>query len=118
MDIVNLNPNLVVLSDEVYDRQVFDDNTFVRFANMPGMWDRTLTMFSAGKLFSMTGVRMGWIIGKAELIEAVNRVHVSTMFCLYEPIQNAIADSLAIIESQKGYKGFPNYYTWLSYQFE
>lgn len=65
VDIVNLNPNLVVLSDEVYDRQVFDDNTFVRFANMPGMWDRTLTMFSAGKLFSMTGIRMGWMIGKA-----------------------------------------------------
>lgn len=40
------------------------------------------------------------------------------MFCLYEPVQNAIADSLATIETQKGYKGFPNYYLWLSQQFE
>lgn len=87
-----------MLSDEVYERQVFDDTKMLRFANMAGMWDRTLTMFSAGKTFSMTGIRFGWIIGKAELIESVARVNVSTMFCLYEPLQNALADCLSIID--------------------
>jgi len=101
----------------VYDRQIFDNNTFIRFANMPGMWDRTLTMFSAGKLFSMTGIRMGWMIGHKALIAACSRAHVSTMFCLYEPMQNALADSMAIIDGQSEYRGFNNYYGWLSQQF-
>ena len=84
--IVRKNPNLVVLSDEVYERQLFDNTPFVRFAEIEDMWDRTLTMFSAGKTFSMTGIRFGWIIGKSELIEAVSRVNTGTMFCMYEPL--------------------------------
>lgn len=74
------------------------------------MWERCLTMFSAGKTFSMTGIRMGWLIGKEDLITMANKVHMATMFCTYEPLQHALAESLNTINSQPS----PNYYNWLA----
>lgn len=96
--IVEKNPNLVVLSDEVYERQVFDGAEFIRFATLPNMWERTVSMYSFGKTFSMTGIRAGFMIGHSYLIESVARVNTATMFCLYEPLQLALSDSLSIIE--------------------
>lgn len=63
------NENLVVLADEVYEKVVFDGNELVRFANIEGMWDRTVSIYSAGKTFSMTGLRVGWAIGPSYLID-------------------------------------------------
>jgi aspartate/methionine/tyrosine aminotransferase len=105
-------PNVVVLMDEVYEYMIYDDfKTLPRMANIPGMWDRTLTMMSAGKFFSATGCRIGWGIGPKHLLKKVNAVYQYNSFCLYDPIQLAVADSLQIAE--KPYKGFNNYYLWL-----
>lgn len=97
-ELVSLNPNLVVLSDEVYERQVFDDLEFVRFASLPNMWERTLSMYSFGKTFSMTGIRAGFMVGDSYLIESVARVNIATLFCVYEPLQVALAESLEIVD--------------------
>jgi aspartate/methionine/tyrosine aminotransferase len=105
-------PNVVVLMDEVYEYMIYDDfKTLPRMANIQGMWDRTITMMSAGKFFSATGCRIGWGIGPRHLLKKVNAVYQYNSFCLYEPIQLAIADSLQMAE--KPYKGFNNYYLWL-----
>ena len=76
-------------------------------------------MYSFGKTFSMTGIRAGFMIGDSYLIESVARVNTATMFCLYEPLQLALSDSLLTIEKQTEYesKEFNNYYEWLIHQY-
>ena len=58
------------------------------------MYDRTLSVYSAGKIFAATGVRSGWVIGPAELIKSVRSVHQYNVFCAYNVIENTIAKSL------------------------
>jgi len=58
------------------------------------MFDRTLSIYSAGKIFAATGVRSGWVIGPANLIKAVRSVHQYNVFCAYNVIENAVAKSL------------------------
>lgn len=50
--------NVLVISDDVYEHMVFDDNAMIRIATLPDMWDRTITIGSAGKTFSVTGTRI------------------------------------------------------------
>lgn len=109
--ILKKSPNAIILSDEVYEHIYFDLNKeFPRIANMKGLENRTLTLSSAGKIFSATGVRIGWLIGNEDLIRTVSQIHSQTAFCLYDPIQNLISDCLN--EAEKEYKGFANYYDW------
>lgn len=56
-------PNICVISDEVYENTQIKGKEFVRFATLPNMRHRTVSVFSAGKLFSCTGWRVGWAIG-------------------------------------------------------
>jgi kynurenine--oxoglutarate transaminase/cysteine-S-conjugate beta-lyase/glutamine--phenylpyruvate transaminase len=105
-------PNVVILMDEVYEYMIFDDfKTLPRMANLPGMWDKTITMMSAGKTFSSTGNRVAWAIGPKDLIKKVNAVYQYNTFCMYDPTMLAIADCLEI--ATKAYKGYDSYYEWL-----
>ena len=54
--------NITVLSDEVYEWMVYAPAQHVRIATLPGMWERTVTLGSAGKTFSVTGWKIGWAI--------------------------------------------------------
>lgn len=104
-------PNAIVISDEVYEHLFFDNHAFFpRMASIPGMWDRTISIYSAGKIFSHTGGRVGWVIGAAPIIKAINTCHQYNSFCLYEPLQNTIADCLDHMD--KPYEGFPDYLSW------
>ena len=58
------------------------------------MYDRTLSIYSAGKIFAATGVRSGWVIGSEELIKSVRSVHQYNVFCSYNPIETTIQKSL------------------------
>ena len=109
--ILKKSPNAVVLSDEVYEHIYFDNNKdFPRIANIDGMWERTLTLSSAGKIFSATGVRVGWLIGNKELIKVPSLMHQNTTFCMYDPIQNLIPDCLN--EAELPYRGYNTYYDY------
>jgi len=55
-------PRILVVSDEVYEFVVFGEERHVRLASLPGMFDRTITLGSAGKSFSVTGWKVGWTI--------------------------------------------------------
>ncbi|RPD67036.1 PLP-dependent transferase [Lentinus tigrinus ALCF2SS1-7] len=86
--------NLLVMSDEVYDSLVFDDNEHVRIATLPGMWDRTVTVGSAGKMFAATGWRVGWLIGPASIITPTLAATTRIVFCSNSPLQEASAVGL------------------------
>jgi len=116
-ELVLRHPNLYVISDEVYEHIIFDEyKALPRIANIKGMWDRTLTIMSAGKTFSATGVRIGWGIGPKHLIQAMHALHQYNTFCAYEPIQEAIGECLD--EANKPYLGESNYYIWLRKHYE
>ncbi|KAI0669107.1 PLP-dependent transferase [Trametes maxima] len=86
--------NLIVISDEVYESLVFDGREHVRFATLPGMWDRTITVGSAGKLFAATGWRVGWLIGPPTLIEPALAASTRIVFCANTPMQESAAAAL------------------------
>jgi len=86
--------NLLVMADEVYDCLVFDGMEHVRIANLPGMWDRTITVGSAGKTFAATGWRIGWLIAPASYIQPTLAASTRIVFCTNSPLQEAAAAGL------------------------
>ncbi|GAB47189.1 aminotransferase class I/II-fold pyridoxal phosphate-dependent enzyme [Mobilicoccus pelagius] len=85
-----------ILTDEVYEHLVLDDTPHVPMATLPEAADRTLTMSSAGKTFSMTGWKVGWITGPAEGLAAVTSMKQWLTFTTSGPFQYAIAHGLAM----------------------
>ncbi|HET8961512.1 pyridoxal phosphate-dependent aminotransferase [Nocardioides sp.] len=86
--------NLVVITDEVYEHLVFDAHEHVPLATLPGMFERTLTLSSAGKSYSFTGWKVGWASGPAELVSAVLAAKQWLTFTSGAPLQPAIAHAL------------------------
>jgi aspartate/methionine/tyrosine aminotransferase len=66
--------NLLVLSDEVYEKIVFDDMKHYSIGAEPGMMDRTITISGFSKTYAMTGWRMGWLIAPKPIFKAVNKI--------------------------------------------
>ncbi|KAF8897418.1 pyridoxal phosphate-dependent transferase [Infundibulicybe gibba] len=93
--------NLLVMSDEVYDCLVFDNKEHVRIANLPGMWDRTVTVGSAGKAFAATGWRVGWLIGPPSIIQPTLAASTRIVFCTNSPLQEAAAAGLEQAKERK-----------------
>ncbi|CAF0994078.1 unnamed protein product [Rotaria sordida] len=68
--------DVICISDEVYEWIVYDENKkHIRIATLPNMWERTLTIGSAGKTFSSTGLKLGWTIGPQHLMRSCRVVH-------------------------------------------
>jgi N-succinyldiaminopimelate aminotransferase len=89
--------DLVAVSDEVYEHLVFEGE-HVPLATLPGMAERTLTVSSIGKTFSVTGWKTGWACGPAELVAAVRGAKQFMTFAGGTPFQHAAAAALAIAE--------------------
>ncbi|MEE1620734.1 aminotransferase class I/II-fold pyridoxal phosphate-dependent enzyme [Zafaria sp. J156] len=83
----------VIVSDEVYEHLVFD-GSHVPVATLPGAWDRTLTIGSAGETFSLTGWKVGWITGPRDLVAAVRTVKQFLSYSSGGPFQAAVAHGL------------------------
>src|SRR5680860_647051 len=86
--------DLLVITDEVYDQITFGDAVHVPMATLPGMWERTLTIGSTGKTFSMTGWKIGYAIGPAELNAPLRAVHQFVTFASATPFQVAMAGAM------------------------
>jgi aspartate/methionine/tyrosine aminotransferase len=86
--------DVIALTDEVYERIVFDDAAHLPLATLPGMWERTLTVNSTGKTFSMTGWKVGYAIGPARLTQPLRAVHQFVTFASATPFQEAMATAL------------------------
>ena len=85
-----------IVCDEVYEHLIFDGGEHVAVATLPGMWERTLTISSAGKTFSTTGWKVGWVVGPAEAVSAVRAVKQFTTFVGSGPFQPAVAVGLGL----------------------
>ncbi|MEN9711703.1 MAG: hypothetical protein RL441_1695 [Actinomycetota bacterium] len=88
--------NLIVISDEAYEHLWFDGHPHIPFATLPGMFDRTITIGSAGKSFSFTGWKVGWATGPRDLIAAVRVARQHLSYVSSGPFQWAIAEGLAL----------------------
>jgi len=87
--------DLLVITDEVYEHMVFDGE-HVPLATLPGMRERTLTISSAGKTFSVTGWKVGWMCGPAALLTAIMTAKQFLTFASGAPFQPAIAVGLGL----------------------
>lgn len=67
--------DLIVISDEIYDRLVYDDHEHVMFAALPGMAERTVHLGGMSKDYAMTGWRIGYAAGPADLLGAMRKIH-------------------------------------------
>ncbi|HEX8698021.1 MAG TPA: aminotransferase class I/II-fold pyridoxal phosphate-dependent enzyme [Myxococcaceae bacterium] len=85
-----------VLSDEVYEHIVFAPARHVRPATLPVLADRTATVSSMGKTFSLTGWKIGWVIAPPPLRDAVQRAHQFVTFATASPLQAATAAALRL----------------------
>ena len=86
--------DLIVITDEVYEHLVFGDAEHVPIATLPGMRERTLTLSSVGKSFSLTGWKVGWATGPADLVAAVLAAKQWLTFTSGAPLQPAVAYAL------------------------
>jgi N-succinyldiaminopimelate aminotransferase len=87
--------DLVAVTDEVYEHLVFD-GAHRPLAAFPGMAERTLTISSAGKTFSFTGWKVGWVCGPEELVAAVRTVKQFLTYANGAPFQPAVAVGLGL----------------------
>ncbi|HEX6148965.1 pyridoxal phosphate-dependent aminotransferase [Nocardioides sp.] len=86
--------DLVVITDEVYEHLVFDDHEHVPIATLPGMGERTLTLSSVGKSYSVTGWKVGWATGPASLVSGLLAAKQWLSFTSGTPFQHAVAHAL------------------------
>jgi len=87
--------DLIAVTDEVYEHLVYDGE-HVPLATLPGMADRTITISSAGKTFSLTGWKIGWACGRPELVAAVRTAKQFLTYVSGAPFQPAIALGLGL----------------------
>jgi N-succinyldiaminopimelate aminotransferase len=87
--------DLLVISDEVYEHMVYSGR-HVPIGSLPGMAGRTVSVSSAGKTFSLTGWKVGWVTAAPELVAAVRAVKQFLTFVSSGPFQYAIAEGLAM----------------------
>jgi len=103
--------DVIAITDEVYDRIIFDAAVHVPLATLPGMWERTLTLNSTGKTFSMTGWKIGYAIGPAHLNAALRTIHQFSVFATATPFQEAMATAFQEAEARDYYAHLKRDYT-------
>jgi len=83
--------DLVVISDEVWEHILLDGQDFTPLATLPGMAERTIKIGSAGKIFSLTGWKVGWIAAESGMASAAARAHQFLTFSTAPNLQSAVA---------------------------
>jgi aminotransferase len=86
--------NLMVVSDEIYCELIYGGREHVSFASLPGMLPRTITVNGFSKAFAMTGWRVGYVCGPAELISVMNKIHQYGIMCAPRMGQVAAEEAL------------------------
>ena len=94
--------DVLVVTDEVYEHLTFDGRVHLPISTLPGMADRTVTISSAGKTFSVTGWKVGWVTGPRGLVDAITTVKQFLTYVNAGPFQPAVAQALALPEEFYG----------------
>lgn len=99
--------NVICVMDEVYEWIIYEGSKHIRMNTLPGMWERTITIGSAGKTFSITGWKVGWAYGPQHLLKGLQLIHQNCIYTLSTLLQEAIAVGLEKemeqIEDPEGY---------------
>jgi aspartate/methionine/tyrosine aminotransferase len=91
---VVLETEAVVICDEVYEHLVYDGKPHIPLATLPGMRARCIRIGSAGKIFSLTGWKVGWVTGPRELVSVVTKAHQFITFTTSPALQAGVAHGL------------------------
>ena len=86
--------DVIAVTDEVYEHIIFDGCEHLPLATLPGMADRTITISSAGKTFSVTGWKVGWALARPDLVQPIFRGHQFMVYSGVAPLQEAMVDAL------------------------
>ncbi len=86
--------DVIAITDEVYEHLVFDGHRHIHMAALPGMRERTITISSTAKTFSLTGWKIGYTLAPPEATEAIRRMHQFIAFAVATPLQHGIAAAL------------------------
>ena len=95
---------IIVISDEVYDILTYDENEFCSAFHHPKLRERCFSIFSFGKMFHITGWKVGYIMASEELTLAYRRVHQYLSFSVNSPSQYALAKYLEIFDAEDNRK--------------
>lgn len=90
--------DLMVVSDEIYERLVYGGHEHVPFSALPGMHDRTVLIGGFSKSYAMTGWRIGWVAAPADLMVGIAKVHQYGIMCAPTVAQFAAIEALRIGE--------------------
>uniref|UniRef100_A0A8D2DZJ5 Kynurenine--oxoglutarate transaminase 1 n=1 Tax=Sciurus vulgaris TaxID=55149 RepID=A0A8D2DZJ5_SCIVU len=97
--------DVLCFADEVYQLLVYDGVQHISIASLPGMWDRTLTIGSAGKIFGATGWKVGWALGPNHILRHLQTVHQNSIFHCPTQAQAAVAKSFEWEQLHMGQPG-------------
>ncbi|KAA8499758.1 Kynurenine--oxoglutarate transaminase [Porphyridium purpureum] len=116
MRVLRKFPKVTVVSDEVYEHITFDDHEHVPFASISEeAFARTVSIYSAGKTFSCTGWKVGWLIAPPALISRAALIQQWIVFSVCTPLQAALANIIS--RAREPYEGHENYYAWLKAEY-
>jgi methionine aminotransferase len=87
-----LKHNLIVLSDEVYERLIYDNNTHHSVLSSPGLASRSIAVFSFGKTFHATGWKCGYTVSPEHLNNEIRKIHQFMVFSVNTPVQWALSE--------------------------
>ena len=104
---IALKNNLIVLSDEVYDRLIYDGQSHESVLTLPGLASQSLAIFSFGKTFHTTGWKMGYVVAPEYLSREVRKTHQFIVYSVNTPIQYALSEYL---KDPGNYTGLGKFY--------
>jgi methionine transaminase len=106
LESIALKHDILVLSDEAYERLIFDGNVHQSVLRYPGLASRSLAVFSFGKTFHATGWKMGYVAAPAYLMQEIRKTHQFIVFSVNTPIQLALAEYMKVPEHYESLGAF------------
>jgi methionine transaminase len=104
---ITKNTDIVIISDEVYEHIIFDNQPHQSVSRFPKLAERSFIISSFGKTFHTTGWKMGYCVAPANLMAEFRKVHQFLVFCVNSPIQYALAEYM---KDSNNYKGLNKFY--------
>jgi aminotransferase len=98
-DVLAKYPNIIVLSDEIYEHILYDGKQHISLGSIEGMQERTITIGSFSKTYSVTGWRVGYALATAQISERIRKIHDFLTVGAPAPLQHACVAALRLPET-------------------
>ena len=104
---ITSDSNILILSDEVYEHLVFDNENHNSVCKLPELANRSIVVFSFGKTFHVTGWKLGYVLAPKNIMREIRKVHQFSIFSSNHPLQMALAE---YIENEDNYLKLNDFY--------